>query len=213
MIFNMNKEKRQIIINKIIDATRNEFPVYGSTLYKSADKLYKLKSSDAFKILFELMDIVRNIGNKYHRRNIYSYTLVALDSCNFNKNMLKLLYKRIFFNIEFLDFLYSIARDDTLYWIKFNDLIGNDKMCMKTLSKLILKHKKRIFDLSSIVFVFKYNLDDNIVDCILNILLKHVDKQAINEVNMLDFINCDRKFTEKQHEKINAIKILCTIKN
>jgi hypothetical protein len=84
---------------------------------------------------------------------------------------------------------------------------------MKTLSKLILKHKKRIFDLSSIVVAFRYNLDDNIIDCILNILLKHVDKQAISDINMLGFINCDRKFTEKQREKINAIKILCTLKN
>lgn len=208
----MSKEKRQIIINKIIDATRNEGAVYGNTLYKSASKLYKLNSSNAFKILFELMDIARNIGNKSHRYNIYSYIFIALYSCNFNDNALKLLCKRIFFNIELLDFLYSINKD-TLYWIKFNDLIGNDKMCMKTLSKLILKHKKRIFDLSSIVVAFRYNLDDNIIDCILNILLKHVDKQAINDINMLGLINCDRKFTEKQREKINAIKILCTLNN
>lgn len=208
----MSKEKRQIIINKIIDATRNEGAVYGNTLYKSASKLYKLNSSDAFKILFELIDITRNIGNKSHRYNIYSYIFIALDSCNFNDNTLKLLCKRIFFNIELLDFIYSINKD-TLYWIKFNDLIGNDKMCMKTLSKFILKHKKRIFDLSSIVVAFRYNLDDNIIDCILNILLKHVDKQAINDINMLGLINCDRKFTEKQREKINAIKILCTLKN
>lgn len=55
---------------------------------------------------------------------------------------------------------------------------------------------------------FRHNLSDNTVDYILNILLKYVDKFLIDDFNLLDFLNSNRKFTPRQQKKIDAINIL-----
>jgi hypothetical protein len=207
-ILKMNKLDRQKLLDEAISLVKTS-----NRYYNFAIKISNIKQSDSFKILFELIDVARTYTDiqEYRKLNLYFLVILIMDICKFNHRQQTLIYRRIFFNQEFLEFYLHQPIITNLKLVRINEIIGKDKMCMKALSKFILNHRKKIFELSDIVYAFKYNIEDNTVDCILNILLKHVDKNAINDGNMLRFINCDRKFTINQQKKIDAIKILCII--
>jgi hypothetical protein len=200
----MTKEKIDKIIDKVIKKASEEEQYYGLAM-----DVISSGPASSFKILFRLLDRVNEVKDRGIRYNIYFFFMLALHGgCRFKDSQLKLIYRRVFFNQELLEFYLLNTCTPRSNLDEMNRLIGKEPQCKKSLNKLIMKKRRDIFKLSDVIMAFRHNLSDNTVDYILNILLKYVDKFLIDDFNLLDFLNSNRKFTPRQQKKIDAINIL-----
>jgi hypothetical protein len=205
----MNKIEVTEKVNSIIDSVSKTNRYYGITM-----QIVKLNPASQFKILFELIDKIRLMGNKHNRYNAYLFFIMTFNCCKFDNQQYKLIYRRIFFNYEFVNmYLFNYGNDVDDYH-RIHRLIGKEPAFRKVLRKVIMKHRNSIFTISDIIYCFRDDLSDNTIDFILNVLLKHVDKDLIDmDTYIFYFINSNHKFTPNQKKKIDAIKIMIAINN